>query len=655
MKPRTLVFFALISILIPILVWAGGSHTTAGYTHSRTYLHSQAGDLRPPLSMKESIPLPGVGSAESLIVYNLDDGSQKLLVGENGSAIYTQIDGATGTMDWQNTIGGDPEADLNYVPAYAHGIVILGGPATTTVRGVYAETGEALVGSGQTPGGTLWEDESVGAARGRYPINTAGVAFYAGEHAVVAVDPMFGPSDLNTPVGQRGFSSAPSTAIAGTFWRLATTTAEAPLSVYGERLYYQDLAGNLNSVSTRDGSAIWTVPVGGTPNPNIIATEDYVFVNSNSSGTVGALDTETGALIWGALPGTLSETPAMALAYDNLYLFTSPGGGAGPAPAGDGSSGGVTALNASDGSMVWSAEDPDTGIDYGLIANNLVWYYNQDMGHIRVRDAFSGALVDSIPKAGVRGLSAAEEELFVLLEDSVDVYEIAYRIYFAQVADGAGQSTLLTANNLTGKEIAGSIFFFDPAGDPLSLPVGGESLSEIAFVVPPHSATTGQTDGTSAESLRGYAVVVSDGPLAGSSIFSFSDEMGEIVTEAGVANSSATGLANVYVEVRPAAGMASTVTGLEDALSTGVAVVNTAGVQNTITYHLLDVDGVEAAAIEDVMEAGAQIARFVDQIFPAETAGGFTGTLVISSDLPFTVTGLRTLSGVQLSSYSTGN
>ena len=106
MKPRTLVLFALISIVIPILVWAGGSHTTAGYTHSRTYLHSQAGDLRPPLSMSRSIPLPGVASAESLIVYNLD-GSQKLLVGENGSAIYTQVDGATGTMDWQNTIAED--------------------------------------------------------------------------------------------------------------------------------------------------------------------------------------------------------------------------------------------------------------------------------------------------------------------------------------------------------------------------------------------------------------------------------------------------------------------------------------------------------------------------------------------------------------------
>ena len=584
--------------------------------------------------------------------YNLDDGSQKLLVGENGSAIYTQIDGATGTMDWQNTIGGDPEADLNYVPAYAHGIVILGGPATTTVRGVSAETGEALAGSGQTPGGTLWEDESVGAARGRYPINTAGVAFYAGEHAVVAVDPMFGPSDLSTPVGQRGFSSAPSTAIAGTFWRLATTTAEAPLSVYGERLYYQDLAGNLNSVSTRDGSAIWTVPVGGSPNPNIIATEDYVFVNSNSSGTVGALDTETGALIWGEF-GTLSETPAMALAYDNVYLFDSPGVGAGP--AGNGPRGGVTARNASDGSMVWSAEDPGTGIDYGLIANNLVWYYNQDMGHIRVRDAFSGALVDSIPKAGVRGLSAAEEELFVLLEDSVDVYEIAYRIYFAQVADGGGQNTLVTANNSTDVEVTGSVFFFDSSGNPMSLPVDGDSLSEVPLVVPARSAAAIQTDGTSGTPLAGYAVVVSDGPLSGSSIFTFSDEMGEIVSEAGVASSSSTGMANIYVEVRPAAGMASTVTGLASALNTGVAVVNTAGVQNTVNYTLLDGDGVEAGAVGLVMEAGAHAAQFVDQIFPVETAGGFTGTLVISSDLPFTVTGLRTLSGIQLSSYSTGN
>ena len=214
MKSRTLVLFALISILIPILVWAGGSHTTAGYTHSRTYLHSQAGNLRPPLGMTDSVALTGVGSAESLIVYN-HDGSQKLLVGENDgtSAIYTQIDADTGTMDWQNTMSGAPESDLNYVPAYAHGVVILGGPATTTVKAVYVGTGEVLAGTD----GTLWEDRSVGAARGRYPVATNHVAYYAGESAVVAVDLWNGPSDMSTPVGQRGFSSAPSTAPAGTF------------------------------------------------------------------------------------------------------------------------------------------------------------------------------------------------------------------------------------------------------------------------------------------------------------------------------------------------------------------------------------------------------------------------------------------------------
>ena len=46
------------------------------------------------------------------------------------------------------------------------------------------------------------------------------------------------------------------------------------------------------------------------------------------------------------------------------------------------------------------------------------------------------ALVDRIPQAGVRGLSASEGELFVLLENSVEVYEIAYLIFFAQIADG---------------------------------------------------------------------------------------------------------------------------------------------------------------------------------------------------------------------------
>ncbi len=453
----------------------------------------------------------------------------------------------------------------------------------------------------------------------------------------------------------RGLSSIPSGAAGGTFWRFATTTAEAPLSVYGERLYYQDLAGNLNSVSTRDGSPNWTVAVGGSPNPNIIATEDYVSINSNGSGTVGALDTETGDLVWGALPGTLSETPAMALAYDNIYLFTSPGGAAGPAPAGNGPSGGVAAHNASDGSMVWSAEDPGSGIDYGLIANNLVWYYNQDMGHIRVRDAFSGALVDSIPKAGVRGLSASEGELFVLLENSVEVYEIAYLIFFAQIADGSGQNTLLTANNSTDIEVIAAVFFFDSSGNPLSLPVDGASLSEVPLLVPAHSAAAIQTDGSSPAAAAGYAVVVSDGPLTGSAIFTFSDEMGEIVSEAGVASSSSTGLANIYVEVRPAIAMFSTVTGLASALNTGVAVVNTAGVQNTVTYALLDSDGAQMAAVGAVMEAGEHAAQFVDQIFPAEAAGGFTGTLVVSSDLPFTVTGLRTLGGLQLSSYATGN
>ncbi len=191
-----------------------------------------------------------------------------------------------------------------------------------------------------------------------------------------------------------------------------------------------------------------------------------------------------------------------------------------------------------------------------------------------------------------------------------------------------------------------SVFFFDSSANPMSLPVDGGALSEVPLLVPAHSAAAIQTDGSSPMAMSGYAMVVSDGPLTGSSIFTFSDEMGEIVSEAGVASSSSTGLANIYVEVKPAAGMASTVSGLASALNTGVAVVNTAGVQNTVTYRLLDGVGDQVAFQDAVMEAGEHAAQFVDQIFPAEAGGGFTGTLVISSDLPFTVTGLRTLAGL---------
>ncbi len=154
--------------------------------------------------------------------------------------------------------------------------------------------------------------------------------------------------------------------------------------------------------------------------------------------------------------------------------------------------------------------------------------------------------------------------------------------------------------------------------------------------------------------MSSYAVVVSDGPIVGSSLYTYSDKMGEIVTEAGVANSSGVDAATIYVEVRPAMGMAANVTALSSVLSTGVGAVNLASIQSTLSVRLLDADGNEVAAGDRVFEAGEQRAEFIDQIFP-ETAAGFVGTVTITSDLPFAAVGIRTLGGLQLSSYSTGN
>ena len=80
-----------------------------------------------------------------------------------------------------------------------------------------------------------------------------------------------------------------------------------------------------------------------------------------------------------------------------------------------------------------------------------------------------------------------------------------------------------------------------------------------------------------------------------------------------------------------------------------------AGVQNTLTFTLLDADAIPVGGGARIFQPGEARGEFIDQIFPVETAGGFVGTVVITSDLPFAAVGIRTLGGLQLSSYSKGN
>src|SRR5690606_12798517 len=227
---------------------------TAGFTHNRTYLNTEAGDLKPPFELFTTIPLEGVSSADVLLPVE-----GYFLVGEGGTpTTYHLFDQAGGPVLWTTTVAGNSPT-LDYVPAYADDIVVLGGSATTTVKAVRISTG-----------GDLWSNPAVGSATGRYPVNTGNVAVYHGQNSVVVADATTGLP----------------------FWSLAASPAQAPVSVFGSRVYFFEADGALQARNLLDGSLVWaTDPGAGANGSSLIATEKYVFASNPAIEAIGAVNT----------------------------------------------------------------------------------------------------------------------------------------------------------------------------------------------------------------------------------------------------------------------------------------------------------------------------------------------------------------------------
>lgn len=585
-----------------------GDQITAGYTSSRTYLNTNQGTFRPPLRLTETVDLTGVTSAESLLVFTQGE-TRRFLVGEGtpGNSAYRLYNADTGAQQWSIPVvaNGGP---LNFVPSFSDDVVLLGGAATTAVTAVRVSNGAVL-----------WTDNTVGDTAGRFPVLTNGLALYGGRNAVAAVDPLNGPS----------FS----------FWRRATTTAEAPISAFGQQAYFLEDSGVLRAVDVRTGVEVWSVPNLAGVNPNIIASEGLVFINTSVGGIFGAARAADGSGVWAQMAGELSQTPAMALAYDRLFVFTSDDG--------EGNAK-VDAFNPNTGDPLWSVSEDGAGVDYGLAADNVIYYYHQATDRIRARDAFTGNLIWSARVEDVRALSAADGNLYALLANQVNVYEAVHEIYFAQIADGGGQRTLVTLNNLSSSVAQGVIDFFDDDGNPLPVALPGVGESAFAsFDIAPHSTIGIQTMGAAAQGRPGWARATANQPISGSSVFQFATIEGEILAEAGVANSGLTGSGNTFVEIALPPDRIP-------AISTGVAVANPSDDDANVRYTLLDGNGTTMGVVDDSFAPGTHEAQFVEQIFPTEVGGLFTGTLVIEADVPVVVTTLRTQAGLQLSSYVVG-
>jgi outer membrane protein assembly factor BamB len=517
----------------------------------------------------------------------------------------TEVPGEFGEL-WSEEFGSTGGA-LDYVPAYSNDIVLLGGPATTTVKAVRVSTGDLL-----------WEDTSVGPTTGRHPIITDGLALYHGHNALVAGNATSGM----------------------TYWRHDTTTAEAPVAAFGNRVYLLQGQGTLQALDLRDnGNLKWVSMDAGDNGSNLIATEKYVFVNHPANGTVKGLLTLDGSEAWPAMTLSTFGKPGIALAYDQLYAFYS----------NEIDEVKVAAYNPDTGEALWEVID-SSGIagtpEFAVIANNRIYFYNTATGRIRVLDAFSGTLLWSIALSGVKGLSISNNWLLVLLDTEIQVYGSSNSLYFAQLADGLGLSSVIVLNNLSASAGSVDVEFYDSNGDPMELEIAGQTdpTSMLLNVqIPANGSISIQTLGSSLDLQTGWAKAVANVPITGTCIFQTADQ-GDILFEAGVADSAPTGTASLFVSRFE--------TPTFHILSTGIAIANPFDETATVNVEFRrTLPTVTTVSSTITLGPGEHKAEFVEETFEAEAVLGSEGTFVITSDIPVVLSTIRTQDGFQMSSY----
>ncbi|HUG44875.1 MAG TPA: hypothetical protein VMN76_11630, partial [Acidobacteriota bacterium] len=283
-----------------------------------------------------------------------------------------------------------------------------------------------------------------------------------------------------------------------------------------------------------------------------------------------------------------------------------------------------------------------------VVANNVIYFYNSASHRIRAIDAFTGVLLWSIRQPGVRALGVAEGFLLALLEDGLQVYAPVDRIFFAQIADGEGATTLLALNNLENEEATVRVDFFDDDGNALPMGIVGEAMetTTVELSIAAQETARLETDGSRPTVTGGWAVVTSSGRIAGASIFQTGDGE-EIFFEAGVGDAAATGAATVFVTREANA------TGGE--FNTGVAIANPSDENAVVTIEFRrTLPSQLVSSTTMTLPPNGHVALFLHELFAVSAVLGSQGTLVITSDLPVAVAALRTQNGFQMSSYPVG-
>jgi hypothetical protein len=208
-------------------------------------------------------------------------------------------------------------------------------------------------------------------------------------------------------------------------------------------------------------------------------------------------------------------------------------------------------------------------------------------------------------------------------------------IYFPQLADGAGYSTVIGLLNTSGAIETGTLHLFADDGSPLPVrQLNGSSASTFAYSIPPGGVYVLQTEASSRDVQTGWAVLFPDGgtiaPVA-AGVLQFSRD-GILITETGIPSVSPTTHARMFLDT-------------SGGHNTGVAIGNPGNAPLSLSLQVFQMDGTTLAGAANgpiTLEANAHTASFVDQLIPG-LPSGFRGVLDIKGESPFAATTYRSL------------
>lgn len=204
-----------------------------------------------------------------------------------------------------------------------------------------------------------------------------------------------------------------------------------------------------------------------------------------------------------------------------------------------------------------------------------------------------------------------------------DVAVFGQSLVFPQFVDGGGVRTEVVLTNPGEESDSGMIVFRNPLGGALGVVIGGSVQTSIEYELAPGGVFQVRTDGTG-ELVSGYALAV---PEKASSRITGTITYNLNPFEVSVGNSVPSREYHVFAE--------RTVES-----RSGVAIVNPGSSSIDLTVLLFDMQGDTVASEQMTLEAGRQVARFVDEIFD-NVGVGFIGSVHALADGEFSFLGLR--------------